>query len=604
MCGIHGVLGQVEYGLFEKALHTLTHRGPDGYGIWNDDRVFLGHRRLSIIDLSDAASQPMHYLDRYTLIFNGEIYNYKELKKELQLKGYIFNTSSDTEVLMAAFHEWKHDCLPKLNGMWALAIWDKQTKELFISRDRMGKKPFFYSAHQGKLIFGSEMKCIYPYIEVNINQDLVKRAKANVWCYESTSECLIENIYRFPAGSYAYIKNWDDRIEPTRFWKPETERMEVPERYEEQVELFRELFLDSCKIRMRSDVKIGTALSGGLDSSATISAMAHLGKMNLNDHNTDWQHAFIASFPGAFNDETVFGKEVSNYLNIPSEVIKIDPLKDIDNIYKLSYYFEELYLTDPIPFAQLYGKIKSSGITVSIDGHGGDELFAGYPFDVIVALQDNILNPRKYKEILDTFNGMQGTETSAKDYTFHSAKIIKNKLTGLVGKSKLQKNIHHLDSLNSRLFESTYTTILPTLLRNYDRYSMISGVEIRMPFLDYRIVQFAFSIPWSSKVRNGYSKAIVRDALHDLMPESIAYRKHKIGLNSPMQEWMTHQLKGWFQDTVNSSAFQNSSVVNASQLKQQIMAATQNKALTFMEAINLWQAFMPYVWEQSLSLRN
>jgi asparagine synthase (glutamine-hydrolysing) len=287
MCGIFGVVGQVDRMLAEACVRRMAHRGPDGEGLWHTAEVTLGHRRLSILDLTAQAAQPMSYANgRYHITYNGEIYNFLEMRGELENSGHCFSSDSDTEVILAAFMEWGEACQLRFNGMWAFAIWDNQEKSLFLSRDRFGKKPLFYAwLPEAKFTFASEMKAIFPLLdEVRANTSLV-RDTSRIFLYESTDECVIEGIKRFPAGHSGWLRN--NRLEIKRWWCTLDHLLEAPEKYEDQVEQFRELFLDACRLRMRSDVPLGTALSGGLDSSATISAMAHIashGNMHLSLH--------------------------------------------------------------------------------------------------------------------------------------------------------------------------------------------------------------------------------------------------------------------------------------------------------------------------------
>src|SRR5947209_5879584 len=342
MCGILGLVGKIEKPAFQKCLDTISHRGPDGWGIWSDDSIMLGHRRLSIIDLSENGKQPMEIAERFVIIFNGEIYNYVELKTELEKKGIHFHSTSDTEVLLHSYALWGTECVKKFNGMWSFAIWDRKEKTLFLSRDRMGKKPMFYAYTKYGFAFASEMKALYPLLDkVEVDWDTVNLAKQNVFAYESTPKCLIKNIHRFPAGSNGIYK---EGLKIEKYWKPEENLIKVPANYDDQVEQFRELFIDACRIRMRSDVPVGTALSGGLDSSATISTMAHISKtIEAGDYNKDWQHAFIASFPGSAIDETSYAKKVVDNLGINATYLTIDPLKSIEQLSYYSYQFEELY---------------------------------------------------------------------------------------------------------------------------------------------------------------------------------------------------------------------------------------------------------------------
>jgi asparagine synthase (glutamine-hydrolysing) len=602
MCGILGYIGNFKQELLDLGLSKIAHRGPDGGGTFFHGKTALGHRRLSIIDLSDNAKQPFEVLDRYVITFNGEIYNYLELKNELGHEGFHFRSNSDTEVLLYAYVKWGRGFVTRLNGMWAFAIYDKQDGSLFLSRDRLGKKPLFYSLSANGIVFASEMKGIYPFLEtVSINYPVASGALENSFGYESTENCLIKNINRFPAATNAVYTHAGLNIE--KYWDAEKIQTVFSHDYEQQKERFRELFLDACRIRMRSDVPLGTALSGGLDSSAVICTMAHLSKTDAQNVQKDWQHAFVASFPGTALDETKYAKTVTDYLNIPAHFLNIDPLKDIDSIFYKTYLFEELFYAPVIPFVQLYQKIKQSKVTVSIDGHGADELFAGYPFDMDSALIDSLPNLGAFKKILEAINNVS-SKPKGDDFSNKLKYALLNKypfLQKLSGHLNLVSKKEQFDYLNSTLFQSTFKTILPTLLRNYDRYSMMNGVEIRMPFLDHRIVEFAFSIPHSSKIRNGFGKAIVRDALIDLMPLSIAYRKDKIGFNAPANNWMNTELKTWIGDLIHSTDFNNSTLINKKETFNLVSDTIARKEIDFGLGNRVFEKLIPVIWEKSLS---
>jgi asparagine synthase (glutamine-hydrolysing) len=601
MCGIVGYSGNFEKEQLSKGLERIAHRGPDGSGVFFHGHTALGHRRLSIIDVSDNAKQPFEVLDRYVITFNGEIYNYLELKKELLNEGFAFKSNSDTEVLLYAYVKWGKDFVKRLNGMWAFGIYDKTDGSLFLSRDRMGKKPLFYALSNKGLVFASEMKGIYPFLEqVRIHEANAKSALNNSFGYETSERCLIEGILRFPAATNAVYK--EQRLSFETFWDPETIHQKMPGNYDEQKEIFRALFLDACKIRMRSDVTIGTALSGGLDSSAVICTMAHLSKHDNAHTQKNWQHAFVASFPGTALDETKYARMVTDHLQIEADFVTIDPLKDLDAIFHHTYLFEELFYAPVTPFVQLYGQVKRQGVTVSIDGHGADELFAGYPFDMDAALIDSLPKRREFREILEAINNSSGRAAD----TDHNNKLkyaLLNKYPFLRSFSKNQNLVPKKEQfgyLNSVLFQSTFKTILPTLLRNYDRYSMMNGVEIRMPFLDHRIVEFAFSIPHTSKVRKGFGKAIVRDALADLMPQQVVYRKDKIGFNAPVNAWMNKELKHWIGDLIHSSDFNNSILIDKQKTFESLSKAISGKDMSFMEGSKVFEQLIPVIWEKSL----
>ena len=579
----------------------------------------LGHRRLAILDLTEGGAQPMSYpysSGRYVLSFNGEIYNFVELREELKAKGYEFKSDSDSEVILASYMEWKEKCLDKFNGMWAFLIWDREKEELFVSRDRFGVKPLYYvMLDDGGIAFGSEMKVITPLMdEVKPNRDLVTDPGRTVF-YESTEECVIEGIRRFPAGSYAYAGKNGIKID--RWWDTLDNPVSLPSSYEEQVEMFRSLFLDACKLRMRSDVTIGTALSGGLDSSATICAMAHLaGEDNDTRMNRDWQHAFVATFPGTTMDESAYAKTVTDHLKINSTFVKIDPVKAIDKLDDFIYLFEDVYLTSPIPMMLLYGALRENKTLVTIDGHGADELFGGYTFDFIHAL-DDARGSSERDMVLDAYIGSfpkDGSNISLKNtgktavYFNYLKRRVRDKLkSGSEGYKRVRaagnKRYEEMDTLNRILYASSHETILPTLLRNYDRYSMANGVEIRMPFMDYRIVTLAMSLGWKSKLHGGYSKSIIRDAMAPYMPHEIAYRRTKIGFNTPIVEWMQGPLREYFTDMITTTSFKECSLIDAPSVAARIEHVINDKTATFAQGEQAWSLMYPYLWEKNVLKR-
>ena len=617
MCGILGAFNIRDENKFRFSLDKITHRGPDGFGIWQekDNNLLLGHRRLSILDTSVNGSQPMHYL-HYSITFNGEIYNFIEVKKELQGLGYAFRTESDTEVIMAAFDCWKEKCLTRFNGMWSFAIWDNRKKQLFISRDRIGKKPLFYAFTKKSFIFGSEMKAITPLLGT------IEPSKEFHWCsqnhmnYETTEHSLIEGIKRFPAGSYAYIKSDDRSIKPVKYWDTFDNLVQIPKKYDEQVEQFREIFKDACRIRMRSDVPIGTSLSGGLDSSSVVSMLSEIAKGDSSQNERisgNWQHAFVACFKDSSIDERKYAEQVVNKVQIPAVYIEIDPTQGLNNLYDYLYYFEELYPTSPIPMMETYKAIRENGITVSIDGHGADELLAGYGVDVYNAFFDSGLNIHHIQNILRTYKGLvdvsesyNGLDLGWRDYkvwlTYILKKMARNpSLMVTFLKSTLKgQNLNPMESIFNRHLKSIFhESILPTLLRNYDRYSMANGIEVRSPFLDHRLVSFAFSLPWASKLNGGFTKKILRDAMCNIMDDNITYRSAKIGFNTP-PEWFKTTWRPFLMDTINSTDFKNSALVtDPAKAKKQVEFTLNSDKAVFMDSYYSWQQLTPYFWEKS-----
>lgn len=607
MCGILAAYNYPNQIKFEFALKKLLHRGPDGYQIIHDNLVSLGHTRLSIIDLSENGDQPMKSsCGRYTITFNGEIYNYIEIREILKKKGHVFVSKSDTEVILNSFIEWGDSCLNKFNGMWSFVIWDKQQKRFFISRDRYGKKPLYYYQKGDQIVFASEMKAIIPYMDYVKPSKNFHIMKDQIFNYENTEECLIDQIKRFPKGSYAYFD--PGRLKIERFYNTldninfENKNLS----YQDQIEVFRELFFDSTKLRMRSDVPVGTALSGGLDSSSVLAAMHSVYKED--NLNIDWQNAFVASFPGTPLDETSHAKKIINHCKIKnSHYVDIDPLKSWGKIENYFYLFEDLYITSPIPMIQLYSKVREKDIKVTIDGHGADELLCGYGH-ILDAIGDTLPNYFKSYEIAKTYKDTLSSSsqfTKGPSYlsiiTKHTLKHYYRKLyRGEYSSDSNHQNFKKLDSLGKSLYYIFHESILPTLLRNYDRYSMINGVEIRMPFMDHRLVEFLFSIGYESKVRNGFTKSILRDSMQNHMPNEITYRKSKIGFNTPIVDWMQKDLKDWFLDTVNSSEFKNSELIqNRKSLKKRVEKTTSGQISDFGYAQETWKQLSIFLWEKS-----
>lgn len=613
MCGIAGVISPRNDlpQLIRQMNHQIEHRGPDEEGVWTDEGIALGHRRLSILDLTPSGHQPMSYADgRYWIVFNGEIYNFIEIKSELIQKGYKFQSTSDTEVVLASYLEWGPDCLFKFNGMWAFAIWDTFTKTLFLSRDRFGVKPLFFFLDQNTFAFASEMKGLFPVLpQIRVNMKTLQLFKQFAHSYEGTMECLVEGIRRFPAGCYGILRN--ERFEITSWWNTLDHLPAVAETYEEQVEQFREIFLDACRIRMRSDVPVGGCLSGGLDSSAVTCGLRFVADHSPGERQSqDWQNAFVMTFPGSPIDEKVFAERVVQHTNIRPHYLTLDPFAMFDHLDDYLYKFEELHMGIPFMAMQTYQYVRASGIVVTLDGHGGDEVLGGYPWYIFNALVDADCNE---KDNLDLFHAYYYSYEDILDQVGGPAKLMDDFLSRRVktwqdrqnGVKHNPMNISHpawgkMDYFSQGLYVDTHRLILPTLLRNYDRCSMAHGVEIRMPLLDWRLVTYAFSLPWTSKLRDGFTRKIFRDAAASFTPHDIAYRRSKIGFNVPMTEWFRGPLKSWIKDVVSSQDFLQSNLVDGARLAAQTPKILERSEPILSDGEYLWCSIMPYLWEKAI----
>ncbi|WP_421885952.1 asparagine synthase (glutamine-hydrolyzing) [Methylibium sp.] len=619
MCGIFGYVGQLDRGKAEQCLNTMVHRGPDGWGIWSEEGVTLGHRRLSILDLSENGKQPMSFGEgRYWITFNGEIYNFIEIRGELQALGHVFRTESDTEVILAAYQQWGEACMLRFNGMWSFAIWDRVEKSLFLSRDRFGKKPLFFAElPNGNFAFASEMKALLPLLPVVEPDDALIKGMTlrSSFAYEATERCLIKGVKRLLAGHCGKVVR--GRVQSRRWWNTLDHIPTIPSSYGEQVEMMRELFLDACRIRMRSDVTIGTALSGGLDSSSVLSALAHINRTRGGESrlSADWQHAFVASFPGTPLDEANYAQRVAEHAGIKAEILPIDPTRHIDQLQNMLYLYEDMTVTSPIPFMSLYGRIKQGGVTVTLDGHAADELFGGYSNDWAYALLDAGTDRQQINEVLDLYehnvpdNSTQFRKPSSRlaSYAKHMGSAMAKHALGMHTNLGREYTDHprwkELDHLSRALFWQTHSFVLPSILRSYDRYGMAASIEIRMPFLDWRIATFAFALPWTSKIRGGYSKAIIRDAIAPFMPHEIAYRRNKIGFNSPIVDWMRGPLRGFFLDTVNSTAFKQCGLVDAERATKLVHHVMHDPKATFKSGEQAWWSVLPFLWSNAMISR-
>src|SRR3972149_792658 len=416
MCGITGFWNLDGKPVSREGLirftNQIAHRGPDGWDVHVDDSAALGfgHRRLAIIDITDSGRQPMSFADgRYWIVFNGEIYNFVELKKELENLGYQFKTDSDTEVILAGYDKWGEDCQFKFNGMWAFAIWDSRERKIFISRDRFGVKPLIYYFDGKRFAFASEMKAFLALdgFRAEFSPTVLANSLENASLVEGAEDCLLQGLKRVLGGHCLTLKaNGDLNIR--RWWNTLDHLPNVPERYEDQIQQYRELFLDACRIRMRSDVPIGTALSGGLDSSSVLSSMSHIRKSGDATMRMahGWQKAFIGTYPGKIIDERHYADEVIKHTGVQPIYCKMNADMYLDYFNDILYQYEELSDIHLGPWF-VHKMQRQHGVVVTIDGHGGDEALGGYTWHVFAAMRD--ANPIRFLELASIRNSMSLT---------------------------------------------------------------------------------------------------------------------------------------------------------------------------------------------------
>jgi asparagine synthase (glutamine-hydrolysing) len=638
MCGIAGLLGERNHATAHKMLNKIRHRGPDGDGIWlspeDEFPVSLCHARLSILDLTDMGSQPFHSQDyRYTIVFNGEIYNFLELQSELISRhNATFRSATDTEVLLQGIAYEGLEFLNKCNGMWAFCLWDRLESTATLCRDRFGVKPLYYIRLDGGSVgFSSEMKGLTPLLKSFAPAEYIDSIFLHQFDYEFSDLCAIKGIVRLPPGSYAVLNN--GQLDVRRWWNTLDHISKDEGAYVSQVGQWRDLFIDSVRLRMRSDVRIGTALSGGLDSSSVMAAMAVIGAngdQGYSRTSADWQHSVCCSYPSGSLDETYWAKLVSEYCGVSFSSLVINPIKSSWDIYQSLAQVEDPYLTMPLPMLATYQAIKSLGISVTLDGHGADELFSGYGH-LLNALRCT-KSRREFQEILAIDEstrtgvysyyerrsikiklGLYMNEFLSSKHVFPRA-WIKNYLHNQKGRGEqvglfssrlmLARDEMHqheafkaMDVFSQVLYEIFHLTILPTLLRNYDRYSMANGLEIRMPFMDWRLVCYTFSLPWQAKLGGSFTKRIQRDALAGILCDQVRLRRDKVGWNAPSHEWFQGPLRSFVEESLRCG--HNSPYFSRAVKAWKSFNSTRNP--TFVEGQALWNAILPHLWTMSLS---
>ncbi|NCU05029.1 MAG: asparagine synthase (glutamine-hydrolyzing), partial [Chitinophagaceae bacterium] len=402
MCGIAGIISTnpqlVSAERLKQMTDALAHRGPDAEGCWinRSNNVGLGHRRLSIIDLSDAGKQPLHYLNRYSITYNGELYNYVELKAVLQQKGYSFRTQTDTEVLLAAYDCWKEECLQQFDGMFAFAIWDEQEQTLFAARDRFGEKPFYYFFNGEQFAFASEMKALWAAgVNRKINHSMLLNYIGLGWVKNPAdlSQTFYENISSLPQVHYMQLNLRDGKNEIAQYW--DLDKQTVANIAEaDAVEQLQQLLQTSVQRRLRSDVEVGTSLSGGLDSSSIAAIIKNQHPIpNTQNLNSKFQ-VFTASFPGFEKDETAIAKQLADAFQLQHHLVTPAAESLFNDMQQLIWQQEEPFQSSSI-YAQykVYELAKQKGIKVILDGQGADEIFAGYHKYIHWFLQEKSREP-------------------------------------------------------------------------------------------------------------------------------------------------------------------------------------------------------------------
>ena len=544
MCGISGIINKnnksVEELLILQMTDIIAHRGPDSSGSYLYKNIAFGHRRLSILDLSSSGHQPMKYLDDLVITYNGEIYNFIEIREELIQKGYIFDSNSDTEVILKAYHCWGKTCVNYFNGMWSFSILDIKQKIVFCSRDRFGVKPFYYIENNDLFSFGSEISQLLPFLPNRILNKKVALDYLISGIEECSNETFFKDIYLLKGGHNLVFDLQTNSYEIERYYN-----LKLSDQKNTSVDDYIQELKRSITLRLRSDVKVGTCLSGGIDSS-TISSFASTIYQNSNEKFM----AIHAKSSEYKTDESEFAKIVSKIANINLNFVEPSYSDFKSNILSIIKIQQE-------PFGSLsiimqyfvFKKAKELGCIVMLDGQGGDETLLGYEryYPAIVKSKKGIA---KLKALLQSSKNSRLSllDTIKYQYYFSNYKL---RLKRLKFKNSFYKSeiLNEYESEELRIISESYNDIsilqkneiessqLPHLLKYEDRNSMANSIESRLPFLDYKLVELSLNTNNSLKIKDGWTKFILRKAAETILPKEIVWRKAKLGFNAPEKTW-------------------------------------------------------------------
>ena len=620
MCGIYGIINNNGFSIDKEAVKNsamlMKHRGPDAYQQWGlEKKIELAHLRLSIIDLTNSSNQPfISSCKNFVIVFNGEIFNYLEIKIELQSLGYNFKTNSDTEVLLNAYIEWKDDCVQKFNGDWAFAIYNIKKNELFCSRDRYGVKPFNYAIINGHLIFSSEIKSIIKYFPElkQPNYNVISNFCRNSLGAQNEETWFIGVKRLLPAHNLKYSNG---KITISKYWSyPE---QTINTNFENAKEEYNEIFQEAVKIRMRSDVPVGTTLSSGVDSSSIVSVLR---QFYNNEHKTftakfdktDYKKSEKQLYKDDIEiDEAKLVARLANDLDLKAHFIEVQDKNFISQLNSNIYYLESGHASAAtIPLSNILDFAKDH-VTVVMEGQGADELLGGYisnafPFFILDSLKKYDLNSivgeiKKFSKNYSKFYSlklfMRLLNNQNLEMLYHKYlgfdKVFGEKLTE--GYKRIKDypidNNNFNEYLNSHLYQS-HTGGLVNLLHYGDAISMSKSMESRNPFVDFNLVEYSFKLPYNFKVQNGQGKYIHRKAMHNITPAYV--------LDNPLKFGFTTPLSKNFQD-INSEANKillsdkciNRNIFNYDELKELILEHTENKSdhssfLFRLLSVELW----------------
>lgn len=554
MCGIAGFYGPPDEDLLRRMNTCLRHRGPDDDGFVGASFASLGMRRLAIIDIEGGA-QPIGNEDgRIQVVYNGEIYNYRELRAELEKAGHRFATKSDTEVIVHGYEEWGPECFARFNGMWAVALIDDRDsadRKLVLSRDHFGIKPLYYTRSGGRLLWASEVKSFFqdPDFKPEPDERRIQEYLA-LGLHDHTGDSFFKGVRSLPAAHYAIVSDGGG-VSEKAYWRPELARDGSADPDE-----FRRLFEKAVERRLVAEVPVGTCLSGGLDSSAIVSLMAGLLEAHVPDAASmgDRLKTFSAIFDNDPIDEREYMQAVIEQTGCEPHFVKPTSERFVEELADMVWHQEEPIVSTG-PYAQwCVMRLAREQVTVLLDGQGGDELLAGYvPYQLVYLRQ--LRREGRWRELLaeawasrDVLGPIVRRRLRDRARAFRPARYLKPDFAAPVADTRVR------DDLKRRLLQDLTTYSLPSLLRYEDRNSMAFSVESRVPYLDQELVDWILRQPERAIIDGGWSRAILRKGLQGLLPEKIRRRRWKVGFTTPEFRWLRKE-RAWVQGMLRSPAF-------------------------------------------------
>ena len=566
MCGIAGQYcfggGKPDTDLLSRMSRLLAHRGPDGEGTRICGITGLVHRRLAIIDLSEDARQPMTSEDgTLWLVFNGEIYNYIELRGDLINRGHRFATASDSEVILHAYEEWSTDCLQHFNGMWAFAIWDEKNQQLFCARDRFGIKPFYYTQVNDSFLFASEIKALLAHPGAGTRPDDTMLGTYLAWgVLDHTERTMFDGIFQLKPAHAMVVTN-EGPQPPFRYWDVKVSA-EIQSGVSENEAASRLLTLlqSAVSIHLRSDVPVGTCLSGGIDSSTLTVLINSLIREAAPASVGSRQKTFSAVFSDKRFDESWFIDDVVTLTGVDATRTEPAPDKLQDDLDRLIYMQDEPFGSLSIYAQYCVMRIAQKRVKVVLDGQGADELLAGYLAYEAGYMQELIRRLCWWTALREILGSIR-----------HHRHFFMDAMRQLAVREKRRSLLtctpplidRYTGNLEAVLYRELTSTNLPALLHYEDRNSMAFSLESRVPYLDVRLVEYIASLPLAQKIKRGITKAVLRRAVKGLIPESIRCRMDKMGFITPEEVWMKDDLRPFMLEILSSRSFQSRPYWNA-----------------------------------------